>query len=248
MRLSGVPCSGFKDLDCVAFTRAGIVEAVDAALDGCEWPEAMSIAFARWSGGHFEYKRNADADEDDADDDDWSDVACLDLTPITAERNKRWRIVEELPNEVHALLPPRLGHTRPLWGDVRPILVEDGDAFVALFCELEDDDRDDGVGFHHNMRTLIDAMLAKQLYTLEVVEGERLLRPSEDPIFTRDAFLTLPCLAVVNRGVCSIIWVHSRARRLGLGRTMLIELNVNCAEKPLSQSLGFFKACEVDVA
>ena len=235
MRLTGRTLSVVKDVDCVAFTRGRIIEVVDIAIDGVSaWPEALATAFGRWDGGSFEYKNNSN--------DDWSDISSIQLTPIKAERGELWRIVEELPNEVHAPLPPRLGHTRPLWRNMQPILVENGHMFAALFRELEDD----GSRFHNNMNILVDAMRDGSLYTLQVVEGERTVRPSEDPIFVADAFLTLPCLAVVDEDICSIIWVHSRARRLGLGRALVEGLDIQRASKPLPQGRAFFNACNVD--
>ncbi len=88
VRLGGVPCACFKNLDFVARDIASVTEAVEAALDGVKWPESMDIAFAKWRDGPFEYKRSADADDDEGKEDYWTDVDCLYITPIEAKRDK----------------------------------------------------------------------------------------------------------------------------------------------------------------
>ena len=43
-----------------------------------------------------------------------------------------------------------------------------------------------------------------------------------------------------------IMWVHSKCRRRGLGRTFIELLDIKIAYKALKESYDFWKACRVD--
>lgn len=64
--------------------------------------------------------------------------------------------------------------------------------------------------------------------------------------FLRGSMYLLPCLCITSHPTTvEIIWVHSRARRLGLGRRFIQGLRIQEASNPLPGSEGFWTACGI---
>lgn len=136
-----------------------------------------------------------------------------------------------------------------LWGPIQVEVVDCGDTFVDLILEV-DGNIDEGHGLRHSLEFLADAFRQNRLYSLRVEEtdglyhGDRL--SPENTIFVKPAFpWQLPCLCVVasdDPSVAEIIWVHPRARRLGLGTELVRRLGIRTARRILPESLPFWTA------
>jgi GNAT superfamily N-acetyltransferase len=134
------------------------------------------------------------------------------------------------------------------WGAITAVPITDGDTFAALFRELEASDQEeypDGkFGFHHNLGPLVDGLLKKRLFTLEVTENDAMIstRATLDPVFVPGELFTLPCflLRAGNESVCEIIWVHPRARRRGFGNMLVKQLGITYARNALEGSEKFW--------
>ncbi len=110
-----------------------------------------------------------------------------------------------------------------------------------------DELQNDASPFWNNRAILLDAFVDKRLYGLKI---EDLVEDQEDPIFARSndgivAHRLLPCLCVVGKvdeESCEIVWVHTRARRLGIASAMLNQLFIQSAHNELEQAKPFWDA------
>lgn len=134
-------------------------------------------------------------------------------------------------------------------------IVEHARDFWILFDELIDDVEEDGKTFLHNRDSLLEAFAEKRLFSLKMTETEFMLaggaRGHEIFAGNRQSILVsprtgkgvsiaghrswymLPCLCTLSEkrqeadNAVEILWVHSRARRHGLGSLLVRELHVS---------------------
>ena len=70
-------------------------------------------------------------------------------------------------------------------------------------------------------------------------------RSGMDKIFkfnqSSDDLYLLPCFAVKQGNECTMLWVDSIARKLGLGKKLVKSLKIKSINKPLPGSEGFWK-------
>jgi GNAT superfamily N-acetyltransferase len=132
------------------------------------------------------------------------------------------------------------------WGTINAIPITEGRTFAALFRKLEVSDQEehpDGRGFHHNLEWLVDGLLEKRLFTLEVTENGAMFDTyaGRDPVFCVDGY-TLPCflLRAKEESVCTILWVHPCARRRGFGTMLVKQLGITYARHALEGSEKFW--------
>ena len=55
----------------------------------------------------------------------------------------------------------------------------------------------------------------------------------------------LPCFCLKNENIAIILWVHTRARRMGIGRILLKLLSINYVLKPILESKEFWEKCNI---
>lgn len=126
------------------------------------------------------------------------------------------------------------------WGEIKLLKITDGNDFWNLFEELVDDKSD----FIQNKNFLLESYRDGNLYTLYVEENLWMFRNNieEDPIFCKGngSEYILPCFCIKEDKKAMIIWVHSRARRKGLGSRLVKLLEIEEVYNPLPTSLPFW--------
>lgn len=129
------------------------------------------------------------------------------------------------------------------YGDYKVKRIIDGSEFWQLMDALVDDKS----GFLHNRDVIVNAFRNSKLYGLVVDETEEMFerRAWHDPIFCPGSWYLLPCFCVVSGRTANIIWTHSRARNNGMAKTLINELDIQCAENPLPDSISFWHACGI---
>ncbi len=108
---------------------------------------------------------------------------------------------------------------------------------------------EDKSGFIDNRITILQAFKDGNLFGLSVKETQSMFDRSamKDSIFCEDSNYRLPCLCVLTDDSDGILWVHSRARRLGLGRKLVELLNIREISNALPGSEAFWEKCNVKI-
>ncbi len=127
--------------------------------------------------------------------------------------------------------------------------VTGSDEFWILIDELIGDQS----SFWHNRTCILNAFRDGRLYGLNIHETDLMYERGVrgDPVFARayhgePSFYLLPCFCVVSATddkTCDMIWVHTRARRKGLGRKLVRELGIRVAREPVPEAKPFWDAC-----
>lgn len=97
---------------------------------------------------------------------------------------------------------------------------------------------------------LMDAASRGHLYTVDIKETNSMFKrkAGEDEIFIKHSFYILPCFCIAHDRIIETIWVHPRARYLGIASFMIKELNISrignlihkdVKEKDFWKKLGF---------
>jgi hypothetical protein len=116
------------------------------------------------------------------------------------------------------------------YGDLRLFQVNKGDDFLLLLHEMMDDKSE----FVANAGTMIDAMFRGEIWSVEMEETSLMRQHSSydtDPLFCRDMFgnflgYKLPCFCWSINNHVVLLWVHSRARKKGIGRFLVTRLGI----------------------
>jgi ribosomal protein S18 acetylase RimI-like enzyme len=131
------------------------------------------------------------------------------------------------------------------YGELRLVVIESGDDFWRLLDALEDDNS----GFLHNKSWIVERYRDGMLYGLCVGETYSMFdrHAMNDPIFLKGSWYMLPCFCtkVKDTRTVDMIWVHSKARRQGLGKALVKLLGIDKAHCPLEEALPFWKACGI---
>ena len=151
---------------------------------------------------------------------------------------------------IWGVIKSEMANTRPEdWGELRVVKVTRGDDFWSLFDELNNDES----GFVHNRNWLVDGFREGRVYSLVVIDTESMdsRKAYHDEIFAKQRdgmgdtkLYMLPCLCMTERGkrrVADILWVHTRARKLGLARALLDKLKINQSDS-IGEAVGFWEA------
>lgn len=128
------------------------------------------------------------------------------------------------------------------------IKIEKSSDFWSLYDELCDDQS----VFLCNRDFILDAFKDGRLFGLKLKENDKLLKKNlfKEGIFC-NSFLSdctlflLPCFCIANNNKADIIWTHTRARRLGFGKKMVKELNIQTISNPLPESIKFWRSCGI---
>jgi hypothetical protein len=130
-----------------------------------------------------------------------------------------------------------------MWGDIKPYTVEDASDFWSLYDEL----RDDSSNFLCNRNSILEAYMNGTLYGLRVTETDEMYhsKERENPIFCKGTLYCLPCFCIKDDTTAVIIWVHTRARRKGFGKSLVNQLGITKADTPLPTSIPFWEACGI---
>ena len=139
----------------------------------------------------------------------------------------------------------KCGTLRPECGPLRLECVTSSGDFWALIHDVFDDTDPNGTGFGHNRDTLLDAFRSGMLYSLRVEETQGMHDNGAgvDQLFATTGYL-LPCLCIPEAGnrIVEIIWVHPRARRMGLASTLVRLMGLTGVGTIMPDSLPFWKA------
>ena len=129
------------------------------------------------------------------------------------------------------------------WGEIELIQINSED-FWCLFDELCHDNS----GFYHNRSTILEAYKNDNLYGLRVIESDKMYERRLMDIFCDDSLYLLPCFCVKENNKAIIIWTHTRARKMGFAKKLVELLHIEYADKPLPDSIEFWKKCNVKLA
>jgi hypothetical protein len=128
------------------------------------------------------------------------------------------------------------------WGNIVLEEIQASD-FWCLFNELIHDNSI----FLHNKTTILQAYKDGNLFGLRVTESEQMYQRGGimDSIFCSESFYLLPCFCIRENNKAIIIWTHTRARKMGFGKKLVKLLKIEYADKPLPDSIGFWKKCNI---
>ena len=128
------------------------------------------------------------------------------------------------------------------WSEIKLIKI-DSDDFWCLFDELLNDNS----CFVYNRNIILEAYKEQNLYGLIVNETNKMYETGGqmDNIFCHNSLYLLPCFCVKENNKAIIIWTHTRARKMGFAKKLVELLNIEYAYKPLSESIEFWKKCNV---
>lgn len=134
------------------------------------------------------------------------------------------------------------------WGELFVEPVNGSDQFWGLIDEILSNKSN----FWYNRNSLLDAYHEGRMYIITVEETDYMYEQGvhNDSIFCHTYYgeavwYTLPAFCTLKRGednVCEMIWTHSRARRLGIGRTFVERLEIVRADKPVEDAKPFWDA------
>lgn len=138
---------------------------------------------------------------------------------------------------------------RPDYGKFVLTQIEGGNDFWCLIKALQDDES----GFMCNINTIVEMYKEGNLYGLCVNETDSMYQRGArtDDIFCRSldnilSWYLLPCFCIRVKNTAMICWVHSKYRRLGIGKSLVSLLKIEKAFNPLQDSLAFWKACNIE--
>lgn len=125
------------------------------------------------------------------------------------------------------------------WGKIKTKQIDNENDFWCLFDELIDDNS----GFLNNRNYILKSYKDGNLFGLRVVENDFMYENNEreNKIFCKDSFYLLPCFCIKEDNDCIIIFTHTRARKNGFAKLLLIDLKIINVYKPLPESLNFWK-------
>lgn len=129
------------------------------------------------------------------------------------------------------------------WGEIILTPIDSTSDFWCLIDELYDDNSE----FIHNRCTILKAYKEGNLYGLSVSVNNKMYdsHARMDKIFCTDSWYLLPCFCVENNYEAIMIWTHTRARKMGFAKKLVELLQIKYAYHPLTNSLEFWKKCNV---
>jgi hypothetical protein len=124
------------------------------------------------------------------------------------------------------------------WGELKLVQIDSND-FWCLYYELSNDKS----GVLCNRTEILEAYKDGNLYGLTVDETKLMYARDAhtDKIFCDNSHYLLPCLCVKENNSAKFIWIHTRARRMGIAKKLIELLQIKYAWKPLPASLDFWK-------
>lgn len=136
------------------------------------------------------------------------------------------------------------------YGEFVLVPIESGNDFWCLIKALQDDNS----YFMDNINTIVERYKEGNLFGLRVNETESMYKRGarKDDVFCRTMYnelswYLLPCFCTRIKQTAEICWVHTKIRRLGVGRTLVTLLKIEKAFHPLPNSLPFWKACNIEL-
>ena len=99
---------------------------------------------------------------------------------------------------------------------------------------------DDNSIFLHSKTAILQAFKDNQLYGLRIPDSG-----GEVPVIPDSGGL-VPCFCISHNKTALILWVHSRARLMGVGRKLIQQLDINRAYAVLDESAEFWKKCKIE--
>lgn len=134
------------------------------------------------------------------------------------------------------------------YGELVLVPIESGNEFWCLIKALQDDNS----SFMNNIDTIVERYKEGNLFGLRVAETDSMYKRGarSDDAFCRTmhndlSWYLLPCLCTRIKHTAEICWVHSKLRRMGLGKAFVSFLDIQKAFNPLDDSLPFWKACNI---
>lgn len=135
------------------------------------------------------------------------------------------------------------------YGDFVLVKIETGEDFWCLIKALQDDNS----SFMNNINAIVEQYKDGNLFGMRVAETRSMYKrgAQKDHIFCRTmsggelSWYLLPCFCTRVRATAEICWVHSKFRRMGLGRALVSLLKIEYAFYPFQESLPFWRACNI---
>jgi len=123
------------------------------------------------------------------------------------------------------------------WGEIKLKQINSDD-FWNLFEEIINDRS----GFFYNKNCILQAYKDGNLFGLEVDETDSMYKRGArmDKIFCEKSFYLLPCFCVIDNNKAIIIWIHTRARKMGFAKKLIKLLKIEYALHPLPESIEFW--------
>ena len=128
--------------------------------------------------------------------------------------------------------------------DKRVIRIQDSQTFFNLLdnmlmakCE-----------FSRHREILLDAYVSGDLYTIVVVETDKLFREYEtrhklaSALGTCPSNLTLPAFCLAKEGRCELIWTQEPLRCQGFASMFIKELKITSTNQQLNGSVNFWRS------
>ena len=142
---------------------------------------------------------------------------------------------------------------KPGYGLPEMMKIEKGADFIALLDELVLSDSE----LVTNRQTILQSFLDGKLFGLCVPHSaeQYFNKTDKDGIFCQSGatWNLLPCFCIAgyiadgpeNADIADLLWVHPRARLIGLGKTLVTSLGIKRARKGDVASEGFWTKCSI---
>ena len=134
------------------------------------------------------------------------------------------------------------------YGELRLVPITCDRDFWSLVSALQEDEKP----FLNNLNTIVEQYRNNNLYGLRVTETEEMYERGacQDPVFCRymdgtHSLYLLPCFCMKVGNTAELLWVHSKARRMCLGKRLVKLLNIQFAYVVDKESMPFWNACNV---
>jgi len=129
------------------------------------------------------------------------------------------------------------------WGEIKLEKIDFASDFWSLYDELAADES----RFICNREHIVDAYKNNILYSLRVDETQKMYDNSAhtDAIFSKNSLYLLPCFCIAKNNNISIIWTHTRARKMGFAKKLVKLLNIKQVENILPESREFWEKCDI---
>jgi len=135
----------------------------------------------------------------------------------------------------------------PICGNIRIFKVDDARDLWFIIDELKTDEKDD-TGFWHNRVEITEHYKNGTLFSLRMQETHEIFKDGirANEIFARGSygdlsFYLLPCFVAMVGDKVDMIWVHSRARKLGIGSELVKQSRATGTLAKLPESIGFWE-------
>jgi hypothetical protein len=103
--------------------------------------------------------------------------------------------------------------------EIETLKITQHDDFWCLIDELDNDNS----GFIPNRKVVLDAYIKGNLYGLEITDANRsyVMGATNNKWLCTGSVCLLPCFFITENDEVVVIWIHSRARGIGLSKKII---------------------------